>query len=89
VLVVDGLFLHRDELADFCDFSVFLVAPFAVTVARMAARDGTHPDPDHPSVRRCVGGQRLYFVACVPRERADVVIGNQDLDRPVLARAGA
>jgi uridine kinase len=30
VLVVDGLFLHRDELAGCSDFSVFLTAPFAI-----------------------------------------------------------
>lgn len=87
VLVVDGLFLHRDELAGHWDLSVFLDAPFEVTVARMAGRDGSHPDPAHPSVARYVGGQRLYFAACAPRERADVVVDNRDLARPVLVRA--
>jgi uridine kinase len=86
VLILDGLFLHRDELVEFWDLSVFLDAPFEVTVARMARRDGSHPDPDHPSVARYVGGQRLYFAACTPRERADVVIDNRDVARPVLAR---
>ncbi len=41
VLVLDGLFLHRDELAAFWDLSVFLDVPFDVTAARMAVRDGT------------------------------------------------
>jgi uridine kinase len=84
VLVVDGLFLHRDELAGHWDLSVFLTAPFAVTAGRMAARDGSHPDPEHPSMARYVGGQRLYFDACRPWERADVVIDNSDFDRPAL-----
>ncbi|MGW4943764.1 uridine kinase [Actinoplanes sp. NPDC004185] len=83
VLVVDGLFLHRDELAAYWDFSIFLTAPFAVTARRMARRDGTHPDPDHPSMARYVQGQRLYFAACRPWERADLVIDNSDIDRPV------
>jgi uridine kinase len=87
VLILDGLFLHRDELTGFWDFSVFLDAPFEVTVARMARRDGSHPDPRHPSVARYVGGQRLYFAACAPWERADVVIDNRDVTRPVLVRA--
>lgn len=86
VLVVDGLFLHRDELADCWDLSVLLDAPFEVTVARMARRDGSHPDPGHPSLARYVGGQRLYFAACAPRDRADVVIDHRDLNRPVLTR---
>ena len=39
VLIVDGLFLHRDELAGIWDVSVFLEVPFAVTTRRMAVRD--------------------------------------------------
>ncbi|MFI7546231.1 uridine kinase [Actinoplanes sp. NPDC049599] len=84
VLVLDGLFLHRDELAGCFDFSIFLTAPFAVTVARMAGRDGSQPDPGHPSLARYVQGQQLYFAACRPWQRADLVIDNSDLDRPVL-----
>lgn len=86
VLIVDGLFLHRDELVECWDFSVFVDAPFAVTVARMARRDGSHPDPDHPSLGRYVGGQRLYFAACAPHERADLIVDNQDVTRPVLVK---
>lgn len=88
VLVVDGLFLHRDELAPFWEFSIFLDAPFEVTVARMAQRDGSQPDPHHPANARYVGGQRLYFSACAPLQRADVVIDNTDVARPVLVAAG-
>jgi len=84
VLVIDGLFLHRDELAGVWDFSVFLDAPFEVTVARMARRDGSHPDPTHPSVARYVEGQRLYFAACSPWRRANLVIDNTDVAHPTI-----
>ncbi|MFI5933343.1 uridine kinase [Actinoplanes sp. NPDC051494] len=73
-VVVDGLFLHRDELAGHWDFTIFLAAPFEVTVPRMAARDGSHPDPEHPSQARYVQGQKLYFAECRPWERASLVI---------------
>ncbi|SNT55198.1 uridine kinase [Asanoa hainanensis] len=86
VLVVDGLFLHRDELASAWDLSVFLDVPFTETAARMALRDGTHPDPDHPDLRRYVGAQRIYFAACAPLSRASVVIDNSDFDRPRIVR---
>jgi uridine kinase len=82
--VLDGLFLHRDELAGYWDFSVFLTAPFAVTAARMAVRDGSHPDPEHPSLARYVQGQRLYFAACRPWERAGLVIDNSAAGAPVI-----
>ncbi len=86
VLVLDGLFLHRDELCDMWDLSIWLDVPFEVSIARMAARDGTHPDPGHPSVARYVDGQRLYLARCDPASRADVVIDNSDPDVPAFVR---
>jgi uridine kinase len=66
---------------------VFLHVPFEVTAARMAVRDGSHPDPQHPSMRRYVDGERLYFAACSPWQRADVVIDNKDVDSPNIIDA--
>ncbi|WP_197022221.1 hypothetical protein [Candidatus Blastococcus massiliensis] len=86
VVVIDGLFLHRDELVDHWDFSVWLDVPFAVTAARMAVRDGTPADPDDPAMARYVGGQRLYFDACGPWDRADVVVDNTDWTSPRFVR---
>ncbi|MET8311615.1 hypothetical protein [Micromonospora sp. NPDC005173] len=86
VLIIDGLFLQRDELVTAWDLSVFLDVPFAETAKRMAMRDGTHPDPAHPSIRRYVDAQRIYFGACTPHDRADVLIDNQDLNAPRIIR---
>ncbi|WP_340296242.1 uridine kinase, partial [Aquipuribacter hungaricus] len=85
VLVLDGLFLHRDELVDVWDVSVFLQVPFEVSAARMASRDGSHPDPAHPSLARYVQGQRLYLTTAQPEQRAHVVVDATDLDAPVIA----
>lgn len=84
VLIVDGLFLHRDELAGAWDFSVYLDVPFATSVARMAERDGNHRDPAHPSLNRYVNGQRRYFAVCSPWQRADIVLNNTDLAHPFV-----
>lgn len=89
VVIVDGVFLHRDELADVWQFSVFLRVPFEETVMRMARRDGTPADPSHPILHRYVQGQRLYFARCSPEQRASIVIDNCDLDRPILVSAVA
>ena len=75
ILLVDGIFLHRDELVDHWDFSVFLDVGFAVSVARMAVRDGSPSDPDDPRNRRYVEGQKIYLATCTPAERAGVVVG--------------
>jgi uridine kinase len=81
VLVVDGVFLHRDELAAYWDFSVYLQVDLAVSLARLALRDGT-PDPDP----RYVGAQRIY-AACDPAGRAGVVVDNTDLATPRVVTA--
>jgi uridine kinase len=86
VLLVDGIFLQRPELADVWDATLWVDVPFAVSVPRGNGRfgDGHDPDPDAESNRRYVGGQRLYLAAADPRARATWVLDNTDLDRPVL-----
>jgi len=84
VLLLDGVFLHREELEDYWDLSVFLDVPFDISVNRMAARDDTDPDPDSPAVRRYVHAQRHYLTAVNPRTRATIVVDNSDLEHPVL-----
>jgi uridine kinase len=82
VLLLDGIFLQRDELHGLWDLAVFLDVPFAVSVSRMARRDGSVDDPEHPDQARYVAGQRIYLSTCDPRSRADVVVDNADLAAP-------
>ena len=86
VLLVDGIFLQRPELADVWDAVVWVEVPFTVSVPRGNARfgDGHDPDPEAGSNRRYVEGQRLYLAAADPRARATWVLDNTDLERPVL-----
>lgn len=83
VIVVDGMFLHRNRLRTsrgrkVWDLSAWLEVPFEVSVHRLAGRDGTPDDPDDPSLRRYVEGQRYYIERYRPAERADIVIDNTD-----------
>jgi uridine kinase len=87
VVVVDGLFLHRAELDGAWELSIFLDVGFDETARRMGHRDGSEPDPEHPSLARYVLAQRRYLASCRPRQHADIVIDNTALDAPVLLRA--
>lgn len=89
VVIVEGMFLHRDELAGCWDYSCFLDVPFTETARRMSIRDGSHPDPEHPSMRRYVGGQRLYFEAAQPWYRATRVVENTNPAMPRILSADA
>ena len=87
VVLVDGLFLQRSELRAAWDAVVFLDADFAVSVGRMAQRDGSDPDPAAASNRRYVEGQRIYFRECDPQGRADILVDHNDIARPRVVRA--
>lgn len=79
VLVFDGIFLHRPELRDLWDLSVFLEVDFKASIPRGAGRGYGDHDPDAASNRRYVEGQRLYLATCRPRQRATWVIDNNVL----------
>ncbi|BDP41901.1 uridine kinase [Deinococcus aetherius] len=91
VLLLDGLFLHRPELRDVWDDSVFLHVDFAVSVPRGAARGPGwgSPDPLAESNRRYVEGNRLYFREAEPRRHAGVVVDNNDLEAQFLVEGSS
>ena len=82
--MLDGIFLHRPELRDIWDVSIFLDVAFEVSVGRCARRDGTSPDPEAAANRRYVEGQMLYLRTCDPRVRATLAIDNNDLSSPFI-----
>jgi uridine kinase len=86
ILLFDGVFLQRPELSGCFELTIFLDVPFEVTVARMVARDGGPPGVEDPGNRRYVSGQRIYLADCRPRERANLVVDNRDLQQPHLVR---
>src|SRR5262249_32898494 len=86
VLVFDGIFLHRAELRDVWDLSIFLDAPFDVTIPRGAGRGPGWGSPDvhAPSNRRYIEGQCLYLRESEPQKLANFVIDYSDLAEPVV-----
>jgi uridine kinase len=84
VLLFDGVFLLRPELRTYWDLGIFLDAPFATTLVRLAQRDGGSPSENHPGNRRYVEGQKLYLERCDPRRIATVVINYENLHCPEI-----
>jgi uridine kinase len=89
ILLFDGIFLHRPELCSYWDLSIFLDAPFEVTIARAAARDGSSPEVSAPENRRYVEGQLLYLRTCEPKRVATIVVNNEDLSSPEIVSRGS
>jgi uridine kinase len=82
IVIIDGIFLHRQELADAWDFSVFLDVDPEVCSDRMVVRDGINLKLK--DTNRYQGGQKLYLSACNPKRKATIVIENSELERPVI-----
>ncbi|GAA3621971.1 hypothetical protein GCM10022200_00040 [Microbacterium awajiense] len=89
VLIVDGIFLHRPELRDLWDWSLWLDVPVEIAYARMAERDGSDPDPDAAANARYRLGQQLYLGEASPRARATMVVDNSDAAHPVIVEGRA
>lgn len=88
VLLVDGVFLQRPELAGCWDLVVFVDVPFETSLARALERDaadfGGAEAVRERYARRYIPAQRRYLADCRPRERADLVVANGDPARPEL-----
>jgi uridine kinase len=74
VVLVEGLFLHRDELIGWWDRSVLLELDPAVALSRKAERDGMELPEGSELANRYVEGQRLYRSRYAPAERASWII---------------
>ena len=92
VLVADGVFLQRPELADLWDATVWVEAELEVAARRGAERDVSRGWADAPGERheryrlRFLPAQRRYIEEQRPRERATFVLRNTDPTEPELVR---
>ena len=97
VVVFDGIFLHRPELVDSWDLSVWLDGAVRVELARVErAVQDCSSDPVLGLVHlivwwsrfeRYVVGQQLYVDDVAPAERADIVIDNNHIEAPTIVRS--
>lgn len=87
-IVADGVFLHRPELADLWDASVWVDADLDVAARRGAERNVVwfdSLDETHERYRvRYLPAQRRYIDEQRPHERATFVLRNTDLTEPKL-----
>lgn len=87
ILVFDGIFLHRPELREYWDFSIFLEVEFAVSIPRCARRDNASPDLNAQANRRYIEGQEYYLRTSDPRRHATLVIDNEVFEAPRIVRS--
>jgi len=88
ILLFDGIFLHRPELQDHWDFTIFVDTHFDVILARACERDrqkfATAEGVRRRFEERFIPGSRLYLEARHPHLCANIVMDNNDVQRPTL-----
>lgn len=88
VLIADGAFLQRPELAPYWDLRVFVDVSFEEVLRRGTARDqhwmSSAAEAAHLYRTKYIPGERRYMDEVRPRERAQVVVVNEDVLSPTL-----
>ena len=86
VLLFDGVFLLRPELADAWDLRIYVSADFEETLARARIRDlatsGSAARVEQRFRNRYLPSQQLYFATVHPTEHADIVVHNDEPQQP-------
>jgi uridine kinase len=91
ILIVDGVFLLRPELAVEWDFSVFVSATSDETLRRALIRDtklsASTDEVERRYRRRYIPAQRLYNGEARPTEVASIIVENDDPAHPSFRAA--
>jgi len=89
VLLFDGVFLLRPDLDALWDYRIFVAVDEAVAVRRAMRRDqalfGAAEAVRARYLQRYMPAQRSYMQAVRPRDRAAVIVENNDPARPRTA----
>jgi uridine kinase len=93
VVLVEGIFLLKRHYLPLLDLKVFLDVDFDTALSRGVVRNrttSTHTRIDEEAVvdkfrNRYLNGQLKYFEKHKPQEIADIVISNNDHERPLMS----
>lgn len=90
ILLLDGIFLLRQELIPFWDFTIYLHTDFDQSFSRGVARDASLLGSEEQAARhyrmRYIPGQKLYQAEIHPRDKADILIDNSDVKTPRILK---
>lgn len=89
VLIVDSVFGMRPEYDDLWDVRIWLEVPADLALARGIARDAEMEGREEAELvhrRRYHVAEQIYISEVDPRSRADIIIDNTDVAKPVVLR---
>jgi uridine kinase len=88
ILLFDGVFLLRPELAGYWDYAIFVDVSFETSLKRAMCRDrylfGDPEEVRRRYIQRYIPGQQIYLRDCQPKSKAHAVLGNDVPANPTL-----
>jgi uridine kinase len=88
ILIFDGIFIFRSELVRYWDFKIFLEIDFETSLERALKRDLALLESEEEVRKRYreryIPAQKMYLESEKPREKADIIINNNDYANPTL-----
>jgi uridine kinase len=82
IVLFEGVFLFRQELAPYIDYKIFLDIPLELSKERAKARDSEEVNNKYDT--KYLPAQRKYLREYPPRKVADMVIDNANREYPVI-----
>ena len=83
VLIVEGIFLLRPELINYWDLKIYLDISDGEVLKRAIERDTWEPEETRRRyLTRYIPGQYLYQTEANPLAQADIIIDNNEPDKP-------
>jgi uridine kinase len=90
ILLFDGVFLLRPEIDAHWDFRIFLQVSFQTVLERALLRDaklfGSAQETEQRYLKRYIPGQKIYMKEVHPRQKADIVIDNNNPANPIILK---
>ena len=93
ILIFDGVFLCRKEIKKYFDLIIFIDVDFDVALSRVLKRKkdkdslGEEENIKKYYKQKYFAGQKLYFKEANPKEKADIVINNNDFNNLIIKQS--
>ena len=86
IILVEGVMLYRPPVDPFFDYRVFMDISFDQVLKRAKERDVPKYGPEiiEKYMKKYIPAQKMYMEKFSPKQRANLVINNDDYNRPSI-----
>ena len=92
ILIMEGVFLFRSELVNYWDLKIFIDIDFKIALERALKRNtertfiGNKNKIQEKYEKRYIPAQQIYFENINPKEKANIIINNNDFKNPIITK---